>query len=185
MKRWRSRRCRNCLSVSHIVIFNVRSVCYFHLIPADLYSCWRVCRWVWLWPSVLWCLCMVRLWQYIRLMLMRRWSLILFGRTQSFGGGVLDQSSEASNSFVIINFINIHTVTDSTQHDIIRPHWGHAVPWHALLHCQPTGHYNQTRSCHTGCWGFSYVRKKIPSVLVWDRTEDWSVTKTKARQVRF
>lgn len=45
-------------------------------------------------------------------MLMRRWSLILFGRTRSFGGGVLDQSSEAWNSFVIINFINIHTVTD-------------------------------------------------------------------------
>ena len=59
-------------------------------------------------------------------MLMRTWSLILFGRTQSFGGGVLDQSSEAWNSFVIINFINIHTVTEtdskenyhSTQHNI-------------------------------------------------------------------
>ena len=57
-------------------------------------------------------------------MLMRRWSLILFGRTQSFGGGVLDQSSEAWNSFVIINFINIHTETaclenyQSTQHNI-------------------------------------------------------------------
>ena len=76
--------------------------------------------------TVVLCLCMARLWQYIRLMLMRTWSLILFGRTQSFGGGVLDQSSEAWNSFVIINFINIHTVTEtdskenyhSTQHNI-------------------------------------------------------------------
>ena len=118
---------------------------------------------------------------------MRRWSLILFGRTQSFGGGVLDQSSEAWNSFVIINFINIHTVTDghenyqSTQHDIITAPVGSGHAKQSTVN-QPVIIIRlevvapDVQSCR--------VRKKTPSVL-WDRTEDSSVTKTKARQFRF